>query len=881
MLDFIERVVPDRIRESYLLKFGVSIAVILVLTSAVALFFYVDITGDVTTNVQEEMELNAVGEANDFADWIDSQEQSARMLSSYGVLTDGSDAEIEATLTEEQESMSSEVYAVHYVDLWTEEITHSSEQGAVGTDIRDLNLTLHVRTEDRVSEFDYRGAMNDDVVYSDVYERDGEQLVAFFGKVAETNGDTAVMIEISASEMADGFADPIDGQYTEVVDTGKGVVEFSGNETAIQTSYREGDESHVVDAIANREHASGIVEYDDTDEVVAYADIGRTDWALVSHAPQSNAYALTSSVARSLGGLIVLSLAGFLVIGATLGRTTARAMDDLATNATALSRGDTDIEIDDDGRLDEVGQVRTAFEGIRQYLGTAAAQADAIARQEFDDPALERDVPGQLGDSLATMRRELESYIDDLEASKADAEASKEEAAQARREAEQLAERLERKAAEFGDVMNDAAEGDFTRRLDEDVDNEALAEIATAFNGMLEDLEATIVDIQELAEDVDRVSADVTGQVEEIERASGEVSESAEEIATATADQSDRFQDVYGEMNDLSATVEEIASTADDVATVSETAADRAEDASEATGEIRTEMNRLENRAEAITDQVAQLDEEMDQIREIVDLIDDIAEQTNLLALNASIEAAGAGEEGDGFAVVANEVKSLAEETGEATQEVDELISSVESSVDETVDEIDRMREQVDEGTAVVDDGIEAIDAIAEQVEEANAGVQSINDATDEQARASERVVTMVDEATEISEETKDETENVAAAAEEQTATISDVSAGTQSLTEMADDLRTSLDAFTVGDETRGVDGAEALENAARDDAGLEADSDDDHALPADGTDEDPRALEAAETDAVPATDETDEVPPADETDVVLEYDERDDSSGE
>ncbi len=95
-----------------------------------------------------------------------------------------------------------------------------------------------------------------------------------------------------------------------------------------------------------------------------------------------------------------------------------------------------------------------------------------------------------------------------------------------------------------------AADGDLTQRLDEDVDNEALAEIATAFNEMVAELERTIVDIQALAEDVDDVSVDVTGRVEEIEKAGGEVSRSSEEIATAAAEQSDRFQEVYGEMND-------------------------------------------------------------------------------------------------------------------------------------------------------------------------------------------------------------------------------------------------------------------------------------------------------------------------------------------
>ncbi|AXR79600.1 methyl-accepting chemotaxis protein [Natrarchaeobaculum sulfurireducens] len=792
------RLLPDRIRSSYVTKFGLVVLLVLVATVGAAVFFYVDITDDLTTNVHAEMEQTAVGDADALGEWVDYHEQMTLMLSSYDELVTGTDEEIDDTLDAERRGMS-DAHAIHYIDLETDEVIHSTDEAALGTDITDLDLELHRGSAaGAVTEFTYEGELNVQVSYSDAYERDGAEYVAFLSPVDGTD-DRAVMVEVDATDLPERFSDPIEGSYTQVVDAADGDVMSASDGDLILSPYRDGADENVLDtATADATAITGSAAYDDDGLAVGYAYVPGTDWLLVSHAPQEEAYAITDDVVTSLAGLIAIALAGFVVIGATIGRSTARAMDDLADNALTLSDGQTDLEIADDGRIDEVGQVRESFDGIRQYLETAANQADAIARQEFDAPVLKKDVPGKLGDSLETMRTDLETYIDDVETSREEAEAAQAEAAEARHEAEALAESLERKAGEFGQVMTEAAEGDFTQRLDEDVDNEALAEIARAFNGMLEDLERTIVDIQALAEDVDRISTDVTDRVAQIEQASDEVSRSTEEISTATADQNERFQTVYGEMNELSATVEEIASTADDVASVSDRAAEQAHVAGEATSEIRAEMANLEQRAEEITTQVAQLDAEMGEISEIVDLIDDIAEQTNLLALNASIEAASAAEGGDGFAVVASEVKSLAEETGEATQEVDALIGEVQGSVDETVAEIDRMREQVDDGVTVVDKGIEAIDAITEQVDRANDGVQSINEATDEQARASERVVTMVDEATDRSEETNAETETVAAAVEEQTASIADVATGAHSLTEMADDLRVSLDAFEV-----------------------------------------------------------------------------------
>ncbi|RQH01844.1 methyl-accepting chemotaxis protein [Natrarchaeobius oligotrophus] len=812
-----EQYVPERIRRSYVAKFGLVILVVLVLTIGSAGFFYAGMSDEITQDTHERLQYTAEVESQELHGQLDTHEQLAERIANDDRIVDQLGMEIGSRLSIEGAQTSQEVRAIHYVDLETNRITQSSERGVGGDDVSELGLQVHAWEGDSIAQYEYDEVDLTDLetTHTDTFEHDGRNVIAFLSHVDHSDRDGAIMVVVSADLLAQRFHEPLEGSYTEVVDTTDGNVMISADETSTLTTYREGADQRIVDQEIS---GSAATEFDDTDEVAAYTTVPSTDWVLVTHAPQSSAYALADSVMTSLAALIAVALAGFLVIGATIGRSTANALETLSDNATALSRGETDIEIDDDERIDEVGQVRDSFDDIRAYLETATAQSDAIARQEFDDPVLEEDVPGTLGDSLAAMGDDLESYISDVEAAKAEAERSQAEAAEARQEAEELAERLERKASEFGRVMGIAADGDLTRRLDDDVDNEALAEIATAFNEMLEELEGTIVDIQSLSADVDRISRDVTTRVEEIEKASGEVSRSAEEIATATSDQSDRFQEVYGEMNDLSATVQEIASTADDVATVSSQAATKAEVAGEASSEIRTEMDHLEQRAESISEQIGQLDEEMDEISEIVDLIDEIADQTNLLALNASIEAASAGAEGDGFAVVASEVKSLAEETGDATQEVDDLVTSVQSSVDETVTEIERMREQVDEGATVVDEGIEAIEAITEQVETANESIQSVNDATDEQARASGRVVEMVDEATEISEETNAETETVAAAAEEQTATVSEVASGAQSLTEMADDLRASLAVFDVDErDSTEVDVVEYDENRVGD----------------------------------------------------------------
>lgn len=584
------RVVPERVRRSYVAKFALVMGLILGVTVVAAVFFYVDITGQIEADTQDDLRVNAINDADVVTGWVREHERNAEMLSRTDAVTGGAGEEVEPALHAHLDVLSSEVHAVHYVDRQSDEVVYSTDPGATDVDVAALALDVHLRGigVEEVA-WDEVGNWNLGTTYSDVYERDGEHLVAFFAPVGD--GTDVVMVEVDVTGIGHLFSNPIAGSYTEVVDAADRSVILSPDEDAIDSQYRNGMESTAV--ADGLETGTGTTEYDDTDEVVGYATVGETDWVLVAHAPRDSAYALADSVAVSLIALIVIVLSGFLALGATMGRSTARALGTVSENALALSRGDTDLEIEHEDRIDEVGQVRHSFEEIRGYVETATVQADAIARQEFDDPVLEEEVPGELGASLGTMRAELEEYIDELEA-------SRQEAARARQDAEALAGRLERTAAEFGETMAKAADGDLTRRLSEDVDNDALSEIATAFNTMAGTLEGAVADIQRLASEVDEVSGDVTERVREVEGVTDEVSRSAEKIATATVEGNERFQEARGEMRGLSATVEEIAATADTVADVSDRAAGRADVAGDAAETVRDEMERLEERMDGI-----------------------------------------------------------------------------------------------------------------------------------------------------------------------------------------------------------------------------------------------------------------------------------------
>jgi len=567
-------------------------------------------------------------------------------------------------------------------------------------------------------------------------------------------------------------------------------------------------------------------------------DMGERTYTMVATVPESDvtdpAAALgaqlreeTASTRQTILLILGAILVGVVATGYGLARYFAKPIEQVRDHAQRLARGQFDEELDVDADNDEIGEMVTAFEEMHGNISTAAAQADALADQEFDAPVLDEDVPGRLGAALTTMHENTEAFVADLDEARSEAEA-------AREEAEALAADLQRQAEEAAGVLERAADGDLTARMDEARDSDAMRTIATEFNDMLGELEDTVVDIKRFSDEVAGVSEQVSRGSNEVSSASREVAESIEGIAARAAEQTGSLEEVSGEMNDLSATVEEIASSSDEVAELSAEAAVDAREGTDLAEDSIDMMETIEDQADATVDEMERLEAEVNQIDEIVTLIDDIAEQTNVLALNASIEAARAGEAGEGFAVVADEVKHLAEETSEATDEIAGLIDGVESSTAETVGDMREMHEAVADGRETIDESLHTLEEIADHVEEANTGVQSINDATDEQAASAQEVVAMADDVADASRETRSEAQEVASAAEQQTMTATQMAGTADELDDLADRLREQLDEFTVddgsehgGDDPALGDGDDpALGSGDGDDLGAAADDD-------------------------------------------------------
>ncbi|UWG48461.1 Sensory protein [Halanaeroarchaeum sp. HSR-CO] len=275
--------------------------------------------------------------------------------------------------------------------------------------------------------------------------------------------------------------------------------------------------------------------------------------------------------------------------------------------------------------------------------------------------------------------------------------------------------------------------------------------------------------------DIKDAQSDVQESVSELTTAAEDVAESSEGISTTAEEMSGAMEEVTSEVANVSATVEEVASSAEEVAAVSNQAREQAEGGYETAEEAIDTMEDIDEAAGEVSADVFDLRNRVDEIDEIVELINDIADQTNLLALNANIEAARAGEEGDGFAVVANEVKNLAEESQEHAQTIESMIGGIKADTEETVESLEETTEEIDEGIDMVEETMERLEDVVAAIQEAANGVDEVADAADDQAASTEEVAAMIDEANAKAEDVAAEVQNIAAANEEQAQMVSDI----------------------------------------------------------------------------------------------------------
>ena len=350
-------------------------------------------------------------------------------------------------------------------------------------------------------------------------------------------------------------------------------------------------------------------------------------------------------------------------------------------------------------------------------------------------------------------------------------------------------------------VLAEAAErmaaGDLSRRFEV----EGVAEIAHLGNSitrMQQNLHDMIKHVAGSSEHLAASSEELTASADQSAQASQQVAQSITDVAHGTDDQLRAVHQAAHGVEAMSSRIQEMASNLGQMATSSTETAQAARGGEKAVQTAVKQMQLIESSVSQSAQVVARLGERSQEIGQIVDTISGIAGQTNLLALNAAIEAARAGEQGRGFAVVADEVRKLAEQSQEAAKRIAELIGEIQGDTQSAVVAMQDGTREVERGTAVVDDAGYTFTQIVGLIDSMYQQVQHVSDTAQEIGTHSQDVVQSVQRIENISRDTVGHTQTVSAATEEQSASMEEIATSSQALAKMAEEMQQTVGRFQL-----------------------------------------------------------------------------------
>ncbi|HOL40711.1 MAG TPA: Cache 3/Cache 2 fusion domain-containing protein [Methanospirillum sp.] len=556
------------------------------------------------------------------------------------------------------------------------------------------------------------------------------------------------------------------------------VLDSSG--TALIHPTREGkndsDLPFIKEIITKKE---GELEYswEGKDKIAVFSYFEPFDWIIVATADHHDFTGPIDAIRNTIILVVILGIAGGFFVATLFGRSISTRMDELVSLARQVRDGNLSGGTDGTFKKDEIGILGQAFTDVVltfqnfrdevRMLSAAAASGDLKKRG---------DISKFQGD-YALIIQGVNDTVDAM--------------AVPLNEAMALSKRY--------------ASGDFTARMNPDLDlkgdfltfRDALNTIGTEISQALEAVQIQMKELtrqmNEVSLRVDEVNAETKTAHKSIEDVSEGVSQVAA-IATAVNDLADKSgmatQQILAAMQDLATTVSSVAAKMEHVSALTHLAAELSEKGKEAAGLAESGMHGIMASSSEIDEMNQQISGQMQEINRIVDIISSIAEETNLLALNAAIEAARAGEAGLGFAVVAAEVKELANESQKSAENIAAIISDLQKKSSAMAKAVQNSMTEVKNGNNAVSETLAVFNEIVDSISTINSNMSEVAAASEEQAASVEEVTATVNEFSEMVQQTAKESVGLAAASEESSAAVGQITQMVAQVNESMDRIK-------------------------------------------------------------------------------------------
>ena len=673
-------------------------------------------------------------------------------------------------------------------------IFHSFAQN----DIYHTNLLTGDYRDSSLATLFQKAIQNQAFAFSDfeLYEANGAQPAAFIAQSSRQGDEPEIIVALQLSLAG---LDDIVQDSRSIEDLGE--TYLVGPDLLMRSDSRIDREKHTVaaslagsveengvDTQASRSALAGesgveiIEDYRGEEVISSYSplDVYGSTWALITEIDIQRALSSSQTMVTNFLMTIVIAIALVIALSLLVANLVARPIVMLVETARRLSKGDVELSGLDfsrsemiASRRDEMGAIGSAFHELIDYFREMSLDASRIAEGDLTvdiSPKGDKDI---LGNAFVLMKRNLRELI-----------------------------------GEVSDSIHNISGASMELAQSAEQSGRATGQIATTIQEVARGSQQQAISIHQTSATVDQMARAIDG-----------VAKGAQEQASAVNQSSNLTSQMNEAIQQVSKNIVEVTQDAAE-------ARQAAQDGSQTIEDSIRDMRSIKEKVGISAQRVEEMGVRSSEIGVIIETISDIASQTNLLALNAAIEAARAGEHGKGFAVVADEVRMLAERSANATKEISTLIQNIQITTAEAVEAMEAGSKEVEVGVEHANQAGKSLNAIMESVESVHhqageaidaarrmeqaaselvsavdsvsAVVEENTAATEEMAAGSDEVTRSIENIASVSEENSAAIEEISASSEEMNTQVEEVSASAQSLAEMAEMLKDAITRFKL-----------------------------------------------------------------------------------